>query len=105
MDQLRALDRGISEIEGSSAEPSAPRELRSRRPPDGGDGVLGATAIVDRERCLSCGVCADICPEHAITMADTAEVDSHRCNGCGACVDECPTEALSLSESKVATAL
>ena len=60
---------------------------------------------MDKERCLSCGICADICPEHAISMTDTAEIDSNRCNGCGACVEECPTEALSLSEVKVDTVL
>jgi heterodisulfide reductase subunit A-like polyferredoxin len=57
-------------------------------------------AIVDQDRCLLCGICADMCPEDAIAVNDTAVVDLHKCTGCGECVDECPEDAIALAEWK-----
>ena len=53
-------------------------------------------AVVDFERCVACGICADQCPEGAIVIDKTAHVDPRRCAGCGQCVYECPREAISL---------
>ena len=56
----------------------------------------GTAAIVDEKECVSCGVCADVCPEEAITIRDIAEIDPRKCTGCGSCVDECPNRAIFL---------
>jgi len=57
-------------------------------------------------RCIACGACARICPEHIITVtADKGEtpkdrkpaqfdIDISRCMWCGLCTEVCPTRAL-----------
>ena len=57
------------------------------------------TATINQERCANCGLCIDLCPEHAISMNDTVTVDSSICTGCGSCIDECPNEAIALSRA------
>ena len=55
-------------------------------------------AIVDREKCTGCGICADGCPQEAITVDDVARVNADLCTECGVCVDECLNQAMSLPE-------
>lgn len=43
--------------------------------------------------CTLCGVCAEVCPTAAITVADTVITDRERCMLCSACVKQCPTGA------------
>ena len=53
-------------------------------------------AKVNSAECLGCAICADVCPEDAVTVEETAVVDLSRCTGCGECVAECPEEAVTL---------
>jgi Fe-S-cluster-containing hydrogenase component 2 len=53
-------------------------------------------ATVDKEKCIGCGQCVDICPVEAIKVDNDIAVVSDECIECGACADECPTEAISL---------
>ncbi len=62
-------------------------------------------AVIDRDQCACCGLCVDICPEHAITMNMEVSVDVTKCTGCGSCVDECPSQAISLSDAAQSVAL
>lgn len=44
--------------------------------------------------CISCGACADVCPEQAIVEGDGKfEIDPKKCKECGACADVCPMGA------------
>ncbi|QSZ26763.1 4Fe-4S binding protein [Aceticella autotrophica] len=55
--------------------------------------------IIDQEECISCGACADECPEDAIKEVDDKyEVDADACIDCGACEDVCPTGAIKEAE-------
>lgn len=47
------------------------------------------------QRCLSCGACAQVCPNLAISYSPGAvpETDRDRCTACGACTEVCPTGA------------
>ncbi|MGM0471042.1 MAG: 4Fe-4S binding protein [Bacillota bacterium] len=47
--------------------------------------------------CISCGVCAQVCPYQAITIEDKAVVDSEKCFGCSLCVTKCPVDALEIA--------
>jgi MinD superfamily P-loop ATPase len=52
----------------------------------------GGTAIIDRDKCIECGLCRDLCKWNAISEAFI--VDPIECEGCGVCVDFCPEEAI-----------
>jgi len=53
-----------------------------------------AVAVIDSEKCTSCGICISVCPTGAIEVDQQAVVNEETCNGCAACVSECPTEAI-----------
>jgi heterodisulfide reductase subunit A len=50
-------------------------------------------AVVDLEKCTSCGVCSRVCPYGAIEVDVKAKTGAHitaaACAGCGACAAEC----------------
>lgn len=49
-----------------------------------------------RELCLSCGLCACMCAQDALSLGDDAVTrDSARCVACGGCAELCPSEATS----------
>lgn len=53
-------------------------------------------AVVDKNKCTTCGACAPICPVECIKIEAKAEIDQDACISCAACVSECPVEAISL---------
>ncbi len=52
--------------------------------------------VVDRERCIGCGICYNVfaCPAIRPTEGKKASIDPELCIGCGACVDVCPVKAI-----------
>lgn len=55
------------------------------------------TPFLRRDKCTSCSICVDYCPENAITVDDFARIDSSRCIGCGECLGVCRTGAWRIS--------
>ena len=59
----------------------------------------GTVAIIDKKKCVGCGVCWEICPYSAITQ-DSADglavVNEALCKGCGTCVASCRSGAPNL---------
>ena len=54
-------------------------------------------AVVDKDSCVGCGACVDVCPNEAIKMVDgIAVIDPDACIDCGVCVDACPNGAISM---------
>ena len=52
-------------------------------------------ALVDNQKCLSCGGCISICPQDAITMCSSkAYVSKKICTDCGICIQTCPIGAI-----------
>lgn len=51
--------------------------------------------VVNAELCTRCGICAQLCPEAAITIGpEMAIIDYTYCKGCGICSHECPLDAI-----------
>ena len=62
-----------------------------------------ATLELDRDACVGCGLCSQVCPHGVFAMADAktegkAEVrDRDACMECGACMANCPTGAVDVT--------
>ena len=58
--------------------------------------------ILDREKCIKCGLCYIYCPEECIQpVSDSPEyfdIDLYHCKGCAICDKECPTDAIIMVE-------
>lgn len=54
----------------------------------------------NNEKCISCGLCLNFCPESAISI-NPLKVDSRKCIGCGQCLTECPVKAFESSRSRI----
>jgi ferredoxin len=101
MAQFRTINARISELQEEEVPtPTDVIDIEARKNTSDDTRSGRITAIVDEEECVSCGICASVCPEEAITMNDIAVIDSLKCTGCGSCVDECPSKAISLAELK-----
>lgn len=46
------------------------------------------------EDCAACGICADECPNTAISEGDIYVIDPEKCDDCGTCFDACPNNAI-----------
>ena len=60
-------------------------------------------AMVDAEKCLWCGKCAEVCEYDAINEIDTngkkiASVNQATCTGCGICAPVCPKDAIHITQ-------
>jgi len=51
---------------------------------------------VEKEECIGCGACLDICPTNALVFTDDGKVECKEadCIDCGACLGTCPVEAI-----------
>ncbi|NLI90917.1 MAG: 4Fe-4S binding protein [Peptococcaceae bacterium] len=58
-------------------------------------------AVVDFEKCISCGLCFKNCRFNAIKKNNNQyEVSCYECEGCGVCETFCPVKAISLQPNK-----
>ncbi len=55
---------------------------------------------IDKDKCLGCGNCIDVCPFGALTLEGDIVVVNEKCTGCGACLEACPVAALRLPANK-----
>jgi len=52
---------------------------------------------IDRQRCIGCGKCAEICPGNLIVIDESKKAfirNPRDCWGCAACVKECRFQAI-----------
>ncbi len=59
--------------------------------------------VVDKEKCIKCGMCWLLCPDAAIVQNEdgTYEANLFYCKGCGICVRVCPKDAITMTEEGV----
>lgn len=57
----------------------------------------GFTAVVNKDKCVQCGLCKTICRFDAIT--DDLAVDPVACEGCSFCKFVCPNDAIKMEEN------
>lgn len=64
-----------------------------------GEFKAGKIAVVDSDKCVSCGKCVTACSFHAIEqVGDKITIDPISCEGCSVCKIVCPVEAISMKE-------
>jgi 2-oxoacid:acceptor oxidoreductase delta subunit (pyruvate/2-ketoisovalerate family) len=56
--------------------------------------------VIDREKCIKCGLCWIFCPDMAYRVNDEGyyDWDGRYCKGCGICVEECPKGSIEMRE-------
>lgn len=51
--------------------------------------------VVNKDKCIGCGTCVNMCPVNAISFKDgKAVIDPKKCIQCGTCVGVCPVQAI-----------
>ena len=72
-------------------------------PHDPADGFHGRV-MVDAEKCIGCGGCAEVCPPRCIIVTDPShekrelEFFLERCTYCARCEEVCPEEAITVTK-------
>ncbi len=52
--------------------------------------------VIDENKCVTCGKCAEVCPVDAISGGEESYlIDAETCISCGECAEVCPVDAIS----------
>lgn len=54
--------------------------------------------MVDKNKCIACGTCVQMCPVGAISFDENglATIDPNKCIKCGTCEVACPVQAIKI---------
>ena len=57
------------------------------------------TLRLDKEKCIGCGMCINVCPHAVFDMNGEKAIISDRdaCMECGACAQNCPVQAIQVN--------
>ncbi|MEW5948487.1 MAG: pyruvate synthase subunit PorD [Thermodesulfobacteriota bacterium] len=82
----KELDLGCVIRQPGSSRAFKTGDWRSQRP------------VVDRDKCIKCGLCWVYCPDLAMVPAEEGyyKVNLDYCKGCGICAKECPKDAITM---------
>ncbi|OQY02425.1 MAG: ferredoxin [Desulfobacteraceae bacterium 4572_130] len=62
---------------------------------------MGFTVTIDKEKCVGCEECVDICPVEVFEMGDDEKsevVNGEECMGCESCIEVCEEDAIVVEE-------
>jgi len=83
------IDRGTVEVFDLSGHPICRRSYSL-----GGAEINSKGFVVNKNECISCGICAEKCPQDSIIMEDKAFIVEDHCLHCGLCSETCPSGAI-----------
>lgn len=64
------------------------------------DFISGHQAVIDPDRCVGCGLCAEKCLFDAVEQTDEGyEIKPLKCEGCKVCVTLCPEQAIDFPDN------
>lgn len=89
---LAGAAEGPKDIKDSVTQASAAASRANILMSKGEVKIPAITSRIDSEKCTACGLCARVCPYHAIEGSKEQgfyRVIEAACQGCGACVPEC----------------
>lgn len=75
----------------------APRAVRWAVPAV--ERLLAPRPVINKSRCIGCGKCAEICPQHTIAVQGKAHIHAARCIRCFCCHEMCPVKAIDTRRS------
>ena len=72
--------------------------------PKGAIQALGGAITIEKDMCIGCGLCKDVCPIGAINIDELGQ--ANKCDlceeyDCQQCVEACPTGALTHDQSEI----
>ncbi len=56
--------------------------------------------LIDNNKCITCGICASLCPHDALTIVDRIPEVTGKCRVCGLCASSCPSKAITMAAKK-----
>lgn len=84
------LPRSYADVNFSAR---VPRPVRWLVP--GAEKLIAPHPVIERGRCVGCGKCAEICPQHTISLKKgRAHIDPSKCIRCFCCHEMCPVKAI-----------
>ena len=77
-------------LDNQKARPFRPGDKREKKP------------VIDKNKCIKCGLCYIFCPDGAIKRIDEGyyDVELDWCKGCGICELECWFGAISMIQEE-----
>ncbi|WP_270912989.1 DUF362 domain-containing protein [Allofournierella sp. CML151] len=75
----------------------APRAVRWAVPAV--ERLLAPRPVINKRLCIGCGKCAEICPQHTITVQGKAHIHPAKCIRCFCCHEMCPVKAIDTRRS------